>query len=100
MFRNVGYSIDSRISCILVLWQTGICQSSCVHSPAISQGRTVYSAAVRQLSLFHYYSCRIRPQIPADGSRGVRWRFSNLGVTLQCVTNMNVDQFISEKIPP
>lgn len=100
MFRNVGYSVDSHISCILVLWQTGVCQSSCAYSPVISQGWTMYSATVRQLSLLHHDSCRICPQSPADGSEGVKWRFSNVGMTLQGVTNMNVDQFISEKILP
>lgn len=32
MCGNMGYSVDPHIHCILVLWQTVVCQSSCAHT--------------------------------------------------------------------
>lgn len=93
---NEGYSTDSRISYILALWQTGVYQSCCACSPALpSVSWTVYFATVRQSRVFHGYGCRVLHS-PADGDEGVKLRFSNLNVTLQSVTNMNVNQLIRE----
>lgn len=103
MCGNMGYSIDSHIHCILVLWQTVVCQGSCARTCLISHGWTMYSATVRQLILFHHYSCRISPWALLMGVRS-KCRFSVLNMTLQCVINidqfMSIDQFISEEIPP